>query len=225
MGMPIQEEINIPASSLAALENETSLKIVSNNTFDIERLSDYQILRKQEELLGFQRKAYLSEFYPTLSLGANYLYNTQSNKFNLYTNKALNFGMSAVTLTLNVPIFDGGRKSAKVKQATIDIQKIQEDIKDSSNALKMAYENAKIQIKNSLNTIEAQKGNTILAEEVFNSIQNNYHNGLASLTDLLNAETDLVSAQNSYNTALLNYKVAEIELIKSNGNIKSLIIE
>lgn len=225
MGMPISEEINIPTSSLASLEDETTLKIASNNTFDVTRLSDYQILQKQEELLGFQRKAYLSEFYPTLSLGANYMYNTQSNKFNLYTDKALNFGMSAVTLTLNVPIFDGGRKSAKVKQAAIDIQKIQEDIKDSSNALKMAYENAKIQIKNSLNTIEAQKGNTILAEEVFNSIQNNYHNGLASLTDLLNAETDLVSAQNSYNTALLNYKVAEIELIKSNGNIKSLIIE
>lgn len=225
MGMPINEEINIPATSLASLEDETTLKIASDNTFDVTRLSDYQILQKQEELLGFQRKAYLSEFYPTLSLGANYLYNTQSNQFNLYTDKALNFGMSAVTLTLNIPIFDGGRKSAKVKQATVDIQKIQEDIKDSSNAMKMAYENAKIQIKNSLNTIEAQKENTILAEEVFNSIQNNYHNGLASLTDLLNAETDLVSAQNSYNTALLNYKVAEIELIKSNGNIKSLIIE
>lgn len=225
MGMPINEEINIPATSLASLEDETTLKIASDNTFDVTRLSDYQILQKQEELLGFQRKAYLSEFYPTLSLGANYLYNTQSNQFNLYTDKALNFGMSAVTLTLNIPIFDGGRKSAKVKQATVDIQKIHEDIKDSSNAMKMAYENAKIQIKNSLNTIEAQKENTILAEEVFNSIQNNYHNGLASLTDLLNAETDLVSAQNSYNTALLNYKVAEIELIKSNGNIKSLIIE
>lgn len=225
MGMPITEEIEIPSTSLSALENETNLKIVSNNAFNVERLTDYQILKKQEELLGFQRKAYLSEFYPSLSLGANYMYNTQSNKFDLYTNKALSYGMSAATLTLRIPIFDGGSRSARVKQATIDIQKIQEDIKDSSNGLKMAYENAKIQIKNSLNTIEAQKENTILAEEVFNSIQNNYHNGLASLTDLLNAETDLVSAQNSYNTALLNYKVAEIELIKSNGNIKSLIIE
>jgi len=58
---------------------------------------------------------------------------------------------------------------------------------------------------------------------VFNSTRNNYQNGLASLTDLLTAETDLVTAQNSYNQALLNYKVAEIELIKSNGNIRSLV--
>src|SRR5690606_40617286 len=107
---------------------------------DVTRLSDYQILQKQEELLGFQRKAYLSEFYPTLSLGANYLYNTQSNQFNLYTDKALNFGMSAVTLTLNIPIFDGGRKSAKVKQAIIDIHKRQEDIKDSADVYTMVDE-------------------------------------------------------------------------------------
>lgn len=225
MGMPVDEEIIIPLTGLSELEEEADLKLVSNNTFNVERLSNYQLLKRQEELLGFQRKAYLSEFYPSLSLGANYLYNTQSNKFDLYTNKALNFDMSSVSLTLHIPIFDGGGRSARVKQATIDIQKVQEDIKDSSNALKMAYENAKIQIKNSLNTIDLQKKNSMLAEEVYNSIQNNYHNGLASLTDLLNAETDLVSAQNSYNTALLNYKLAEIELIKSNGNIKSLIIE
>lgn len=225
MGMPISEKINIPQSSILELEKEAGLEILNANQFNVEGLNDYKILKKQEELLGFQRKAYLSEFYPSLSFGGNYIYNSQSNDFNLYTNKALSYGMSAATLTLRIPIFDGGARSAKVKQANIEIQKIQEDIKDSSNALKMAFENAKIQIKNNLNTIEAQKGNKALAEEVFNSIQNNYYNGLASLTDLLNAETDLVSAQNSYNTALLNYKVAEIELIKSNGNIKSLIIE
>lgn len=87
----------------------------------------------------------------------------------------------------------------------------------------MAYENAKIQIRNSLTTIDMQKTNKDFAEEVFNSTRNNYQNGLASLTDLLTAETDLVTAQNSYNQALLNYKVAEIELIKSNGNIRSLV--
>lgn len=87
----------------------------------------------------------------------------------------------------------------------------------------MAYENAKIQIRNSLTTIDMQKSNKEFAEEVFNSTRNNYQQGLASLTDLLTAETDLVAAQNSYNQALLNYKVAEIELVKSNGNIRTLV--
>lgn len=224
MGMPVSEEIEIPESSITELENEAKTKILDDR-FQVEQLNPFQVLKKQEELLSFQRKAYKAEYYPSLALGANYIYNTQSNKFNLYTSNALNYGMSAITLTLKIPIFDGNARSARVKQATVDILKVQEDLRNSSNALTMAYENAKIQIKNNLNTIESQKANKELAEEVYNSTQNNYHNGLASLTDLLTAEIDLVSAQNSYNEALLNYKVAEIELIKSNGNIKSLIVE
>jgi outer membrane protein len=87
----------------------------------------------------------------------------------------------------------------------------------------MAYENAKIQLRNSLATINAQKQNAELADEIYRSTQNNYNNGLANLTDLLDTENALTQAQNSYNQALLNYKIAEIQLIKSNGNIKSLL--
>lgn len=224
MGMPVTQSITIPETSLEELE-ETANNLIAEKNFDLNNLSSYLVLKEQEELLGFQKRAIKAEFYPSLSLGANYMYNTQSNDFNLYTKNALNYDMSAITLTLSIPIFDGGARSARLKQASIDIQKLQEDIKNSSNALQMAYENAKIQINNSLSTIETQKQNKILAEEVYNSTKNNYNNGLASLTDLLTAETDLVTAQNSYNQALLNYKIAEIELIKSQGNIKSLINE
>lgn len=224
MGMPITEQIDIPETSLEQLENTVQNRLLEAS-FSVNSLTPYLVLKKQEELLDFQRKAYVAEFYPSLSLGANYMYNTQSNEFNLYTNKALNYDMSAVTLTLRIPIFDGGARSSRVKQAQIDIEKVQVDLANTTNALEMGYENAKIQIKNSLNTIETQNQNKTLAEEVYNSIKNNYNNGLASLTDLLDAETELVSAQNSYNQALLNYKVAEIELIKSQGNIKTLINE
>jgi len=224
MGMPVTQQISIPETSLDELERTAKARLLDTK-FDVNRLSSYLVLQKQKELLEFQRKAYIAEYYPNLSLGANYMYNTQSNKFNLYTNNALNYDMSAVTLTLRIPIFDGGARNSRVKQATIDIEKVQVDLANSTNALEMGYENARIQIKNSLNTIETQNQNKILAEEVYNSTENNYHNGLANLTDLLTAETELVSAQNSYNQALLNYKVAEIELIKSQGNIKTLINE
>src|SRR5690606_32027421 len=99
------------------------------------------------------------------------------------------------------------------------------DLENPSNALQVAFQNARLQMKNSLTTIATQNENKLLAEEVYMRTQNNYRNGLATLTDLLNAEIELLSAQNSYNQALLNYKVAEIELIKSQGNIKSLINE
>jgi outer membrane protein len=45
------------------------------------------------------------------------------------------------------------------------------------------------------------------------------------LTELLDAENAYADAQNNLNTALLNYKVAEVQLIKSNGKLKTLINE
>ena len=224
MGMPIAEQINIPTTEAEKLEGEATAQI-NGDDFDIEKLINFQVLKKQEDLLGFQRKAYQAEYYPSLSIGGNYMYNTQSDSFNLYSSRALGFDMAAITLNLRIPIFDGNARRSRIRQADVELKKVHEDLRNTSNALTMAYENAKIQIKNSLNTIETQRVNKDFAEEVFNSTQNNYQNGLASLTDLLTAETDLVAAQNSYNEALLNYKVAQIELVKSNGQIKSLVNE
>ena len=149
--------------------------------------------------------------------------NSQSNRLDLYSGKALNYKVSALTLTLRVPVFDGFARRSRVRQVNVDLLKIDQDIRNTSNSLKMAFDNAHKQLKSSLTTIKTQEENKQLATEVYNSTQNNYRNGLASLTDLLTAETDLVAAQNSYNEALLKYKVAQIELIKANGNIKSLL--
>jgi len=223
MGMPVSEEINLPYQAVGELEKEAFR--LNHDEFNLDRLAEYQVLRSQETLLQYQRKAYIAEYYPSLSLGANYMLNSQSNRFDLYTSKALNYNMSAVTLTLKVPVFDGFARRSRVRQSNVELQKINQDIRNTSNSLKMAFDNAENQLKNSLTTIKTQEENKQLAEEVYNSTQNNYRNGLASLTDLLTSETDLVAAQNSYNEALLKYKVAQIELIKANGNIKSLLAE
>src|SRR5699024_7041947 len=114
-------------------------------------------------------------------------------------------------------------KRSRVKQSNIALQKITEEIKDTSNSLKMANENAKNQYDSALANIMSQKANMNLAMDVFHNTQNNYSNGLATLTDLFNAESELVVAQNSYNEALVNFKISEIDLIKSKGEITTLL--
>lgn len=222
MGMPVSEEIVLAETSLTELENEI-LPYSVNYDFNITNLTQYELLRKQGELLELNVDAKKSEYYPSLSLSANYVYSTQSDKFNIYSKNALGFDIGGVTLNLRVPIFDGNARKFRVEQSKLDIIKLNEDIRDTDNALRMANENAKIMMKNSLRTITTQKSNKDFAEEVLKSTQGHYENGLANLTDLMNAETEFVTAQNSYNQALLNFKIAQIELIKSNGNIKSIL--
>lgn len=221
MGMPVTTAISLPATELTEVNQLPEFR----DSLDYANRTEIKLLDNQDKLLSLQRKAYVSEYYPTLSLTGNYTYSSQSNGFDFLSSNstAIGFGSSAVGLTLRVPIFNGFLTRSKIRQADVEIRKAREDRKESTNSLNLAYENAKIQLSNNMNTIKAQRKNAQLAEEIYRSTQNNYNNGLASLTDLLETENSLTEAQNSYTQALLNYKIAEIQLIKSNGNIKSLV--
>jgi len=221
MGMQVTTPIILPNTELTEVTQlpQFTDSLALNNRTEI------KLLDTQDKLLWLQRKAYVAEYYPSLSLSGNYTYSSQSGGFDFLSSNAsaIGFGSSAVGLTLKVPIFNGFLTRSKIRQADVDIKKAQEDRRETTNSLNLAYENAKIQLRNSINTITSQKKNVELAQEIYKSTQNNYNNGLATLTDLLDTETSLTQAQNSYTQALLNYKIAEIQLIKSNGNIKSLV--
>ena len=221
MGMPVSTQIILPETELTAVAQLPQF----TDTVALANRTEIKLLDTQDKLLSLQRKAYVSEYYPTLALTGNYTYSSQSGGFDFLSSNssAIGFGSSAIGLTLRVPIFNGFLTRSKIRQADVDIRKAREDRRETTNSLNLAYENAKIQLKNSLNTINAQKRNVELAQEIYKSTQNNYNNGLASLTDLLDTESSLTEAQNSYTQALLSYKIAEIQLIKSNGNIKSLV--
>ena len=221
MGMPVNTAINLPITELSAV---TTLPALSDSV-NISNRTEMKLMDVQRDLLVLQRKAYVAEYYPSLSLTGNLSYTGQSDKFDLFKSNSTAFwyDASAIGLSLRIPIFNGFATRSRVRQADVDIKKADEDRRQTSNSLNLAYENAKIQLKNSMVTINAQRENVVLADEIYKSTQNNYNNGLAALTDLLDTENALTEAQNSYTQALLNYKIAEIQLIKSNGNIKSLL--
>jgi outer membrane protein len=154
------------------------------------------------------------------------MYQGMGNKVPIFKgqNQGVNwFDAASVSLNLRIPIVNGFATRSRIRQNEISIKKLQEDMDNTTLALNLAFENAKTQINNSMVTMEAQKKNVQLAQQVYANTQNNYNNGLASLTDLLNAETSLTDANNNYSSALLNYRVAEIQLLKSQGQLKSLI--
>ena len=220
MGMPIETQIEIPQTAFEV--GPQALSEIPNTA----NRTEYLLLKKQEQLLFYQKKAVEASYYPTLSLNAGYNYIGQGPKMPIGGKPADGVywsDFSSIGLNLKVPIFTGFGTRAKVRQADIEIRTVQEDLVDTKLALDLAFANAKTQIDNSLTTINNQKENAQLAKEVLDNTRNNYVQGLASLTDLLDAETSLTEAQNNYTSAVLEYKLAEIQLIKSKGELKTLI--
>jgi outer membrane protein TolC len=220
MGMPIETQIEIPQTAF-----EVGPQVLSETPNTANR-TEFLLLKKQEQLLFYQKKATEAAYYPTLSLNAGYNYIGQGPVMPLGGKPSEGVywsDFSSIGLNLKVPIFTGFGTRAKVRQADVDLRTIHEDLIDTKLSLDLAFANAKTQIDNSLTTINNQKENAQLAKEVLDNTQNNYIQGLATLTDLLDAENSLTEAQNNYTAAILEYKLAEIQLIKSKGELKTLI--
>ena len=219
IGMPMSEVITLPKEGFEANYDLAFEKGNSNTRIEL------QVLEKQKQLLDLNTKVQRAALYPSLALQATYGYLSMGPKTPIiYGKKDKVYGAdySAITLGVNIPIFSGFGTRAKIHQAQIESQALEATLKDTRLAMDLAYENAHSRLTNNLLTIDSQKENVKLAEEVLLNTQNNYQQGLASLTDLLEAERSLSDAKNNYTNALLDYKLAEIQLLKSQGKLETM---
>lgn len=219
IGMDINTPIELPDNTF-----DVTHHALVDETTSIDNRTEIKLLEKQSELLALNKKATEAQAYPSLSLMANYGYLGIGDKFPWFQSYpgAYWSDYAAVGLNLNIPIFNGGSIRAKVKQAQIEMEKLAVDTRDTRLALNLSLQNAITQINNSMITLNTQRNNVNLAKEVLDNVENNYKFGLASLTDLLDAETSYADAQNNYTNALLDFKLAEVQLIKAKGELNTL---
>jgi|SRR5690554_5823197 len=213
------------ATPIELVEEKIEITPVLLETPNVKQLTQFQLLETQKQLLQYNKQAIKGAHYPTLALSGNYSYQGLGDTFPLggKTSDGVYWtDYSSVGLHLNIPIFSGFGTRSRVRMAQNQLDVLEEDMKDVELALNLTFENAKTQINNSVITVESQEENVTLAQEVLDNTENNYLNGLATLTDLIEAENALAEAKNNYSNALLEYKVAEIELMKSKGELNNL---
>ncbi|MEG0695633.1 TolC family protein [Algoriella sp.] len=216
MGYPIKQEINLEEVTI-----EPNLLILEDEINTSTR-TEFKVLEKQKELLGFAKEAEKANLYPTVGLSGNYGLQGFGEQF-ITSKNYMWSDLASIGLSVKVPIFTGGSTKAKINQAEIDLLDIEEQMNDTKLGLDLEYQNAKSQIENTLKSVDIQRENVSLAEKVLSNTQSNYQHGLATLTEIIDSENALTDARNNYSNALLEYKIAEVALIKAKGDLKTLI--
>lgn len=211
MGYPLDDALQISDTV-----TENAVFIAENTTKDNPIL---KLLAVQEDLKNIEIKNVKAGYYPKLSLSANYGYNAQFNKID----EINSFPNSAISLNLSIPLFDGFKKRYQIKQKEIDVKSIQLDRQLSERQLNMQFNNAIKTYSQNKKSYDAQKANLELAEAVYNTMNNNYKQGISNLTELNNTEVSLKEAQTKYLTALLQIKLTELDILKANGKMESLL--
>lgn len=204
---------NIASESISVVDNlETTTYGKLNDSLSIqEKISEliqtaYQnrpeIVRIKSQINAQQ--SYLtiarSEYFPALSLDANYNY-TGETTADLHAN-------SFVGLSLNFPIFNGFSSQAKVDQEKVLLKNLEQQDLSLHNQISLEVWNAYLGVKESIELINNTKIFYENAMENLRIAEGEYKEGVGSMLSLVDAQTNLVTAEESYIEALADYGIS-----------------
>jgi outer membrane protein TolC len=187
---------------------------------DLTQKTNYRQIVENKKVALLQRRNIESGYLPSLSLGANYglsAYNSTADPF-----KSLNntwYPSSYISLNLSIPLFDGFRKKYQVRQQEIAIRKYDVQAEQTLQQNRKDVADAYADWQSNYITLQSQKRNLALAQKVLTDINTQYKSGLVKLTDAINAQSELETAQNNYINAMINIRQAELDLKKANGTL------
>lgn len=214
--------INIPQKDTLVLTDSITdddiKKDILDSSYNYADRKDIQVLTALAKLNGYNVKRYQLSRIPTIAAFASYSKNAQRNTFDFF-GRGDWFTTSLIGVKISVPVFDGFARRAKIENAKLTLQKANNNLEQAKQ--NMDYEVATIRdkMKTAVLTLDNQKQNIKLAEEVFNTTKKKYEQGLGSNQEIYNAQAELKVAQNNYYSALYDAINAKIDYLKSTGKL------
>lgn len=212
LGLDLATDIDC-AGTLADYEEMMSAQFDAE--FDLENNSTMKQLdiqeRQLEKTIELRRAANL----PTLSLSAAYNFTAMEEtfKFSQYTWNPYSYA----ALSLNIPIFSGGKRRADVKQAKINLNTLQLQRENTERQLRTAIMQYISSMQTNLKQYNASAENISQAKRGYEIAVKRYDVGGGTLVDVDNSQLAYTQAELSRSTAIYNYLVNHVSLEKIYG--------
>lgn len=216
MGMPLDQPLSLKGD---LTRDAISQDINVDQVIDYNNRVEMALLQTGKRLNEYDLERYKKGYLPTVVAALNGSMATQVKDFKeIFTLPY--FPTGAFLLNASMPIWDGGSRRAKVNQAKLNLLKTENDIASFKQAVDLETTNARIQLKNSLMSLETQEKNIELSRSVYTIAQKKYREGLGTNIEILQAETAYKEAQVNYFNSLYTAAIAKIDYQKAMGFIK-----
>ena len=222
MGMDVRTDIT-PSQQLSDFKGEMYARVMSNTLGTDTALVNNTSLKSLDlqtdylkKVLDVQKMAW----YPTLTGSASLMWHSMNNGSPISGFRWSR--ASSVGLTLAFPIFQGGQRYYKQKQAEIAVEEMKWQRENLERSLHMQVATQNDAIAKSLKQIESNEGGVRMAQKANDIMQQSFKIGAASFIQLRDTEDALMAARLAYYQAIYNYLVAESDLEYVLGNTPHL---
>jgi outer membrane protein TolC len=178
---------------------------------------ELEMLAAQQKMNVEERKGTNMAYLPSLSFYAAYNYN-----YNMKPADNYRTGIEGAFLGLKLDwtLFDGLEKFHKQKVNALNAEKLtnQHDLILQQLDMKAAATKRQIEVQKSSLAISQEQ--LILSDRVYKQTESKFEQGTVSSNDLITAENNRQQAQTNVVSAYIQLRQAELEYLKSIGNIK-----
>jgi outer membrane protein TolC len=199
------------------LDESVLQNVVIADSVDAAKRPEFALATVQRKLQELDLKRYKSTYYPSLVAFGSASYNASRNEFNIFDTQYKWYPTVVAGLKLSIPIWDGLQKQAKISQARLSLEKVDNSISMLKNSFALEYESVRSNYENNLSSLKTVKKNQELATEISRVSKIKYDNGVGSSLELVDAESSVKEADANYFNTLYDAIISKIDLEKTLG--------
>ena len=218
MGYPLDDEISLKEDI-----NELILKFdaeIENNNIQIDPnlRAEYQLLNTTQDLNDLNLKRFKAGYLPNVGAFASFQESLQ--RTNLFDGEQTGFLPTGVVgLKINVPIYDGGEKSAKIQKVKLDIQKVDLQKSEFTRGMTLQAKNAQVAMANAKRNLTNRQKALVITESIYDRTKIKFKEGVGSSVEVTQAENILYQAQAEVISAMYDLLTAKVDLDISLGKL------
>ncbi|MFL6279809.1 MAG: TolC family protein [Vicinamibacterales bacterium] len=199
----------IPYAPLADVTIESALKTA------FESRADFLAARERLAAAEASRRAADSDHIPTVRLDADYgaLGQTVSASHETYR----------IAANVRLPIFDGGRSTARRIEAASDLRRRQAELDDVRGRVEYDVRTALLDLRAAAQQLEAAQANVTLAGQELEQARDRFAAGVAGNIEVTQAQESVAIASESYIDALYAHNLAKASLARAVGTAEQSV--
>ena len=130
-------------------------------------------------------------------------------------------GVFAVTGSVNVPIWQGGRTRADIQQAEATLQQREAELADQRSAIEQQIRDGLIELETAVGQVRVADSNRGYAQETLSESRDRFVAGVATTVEVVQAQEQVASAENDYISSLFSFDLARLSLARATGDAEA----
>ena len=207
IGLPVHQKMKlvsrVPYKPLPAVSEEDALKRA------LAARPDYLALDQQVKASELSKRAAEAERLPSLGISGDYgvLGTHPSNVFPTWT----------VNAGVKIPIFQGGKVEADIRQAEAVLQQRKAQRDDLRGRIEQDVANAFLDVTAAAEQVEVARATLDYAQQTLTQSQDRFSAGVTNNIEVIQAQESLANANQQYISSLYSHNIAKVLLARALG--------